>query len=45
VHGIKNTGKAALHYLTANPAFGPEKEKQLWPEIKALAMRKKFADS
>jgi mannose-6-phosphate isomerase-like protein (cupin superfamily) len=31
-HGIKNTGKAILQYLTANPGFGKEKEKQLWPE-------------
>jgi mannose-6-phosphate isomerase-like protein (cupin superfamily) len=30
-HGIKNTGKEILHYLTANPSFGLEKEKQLWP--------------
>jgi mannose-6-phosphate isomerase-like protein (cupin superfamily) len=31
-HGIKNTGKTILHYLTANPGFGQEREKQLWPE-------------
>lgn len=30
--GIKNTGQAILQYLTANPGFGQEKEKQLWPE-------------
>jgi quercetin dioxygenase-like cupin family protein len=32
VHGIKNVGAEILVYLTANRAFGAEKENQLWPE-------------
>ncbi len=31
VHGIKNTGRHALTYLTANRAFGQKREKELWP--------------
>lgn len=30
-HGIKNTGSETLVYLTANRAFGVEKEKTIWP--------------
>ncbi|MCP4711840.1 MAG: cupin domain-containing protein [Planctomycetes bacterium] len=29
-HGIKNLGEEVLVYLTANQAFGREKEGQLW---------------
>ena len=35
-HGIKNTGNSKLTYLTANQAFGKQREDQLWPEEKAL---------
>ena len=35
-HGIKNIGRTSLKYLTANQAFGIEKEKQLWPENNSL---------
>ena len=31
-HGIKNFGNVTLTYLTANQAFGKQKEKELWPE-------------
>lgn len=30
VHGIKNIGDDNLQYLTANKAFGVEREKELW---------------
>jgi quercetin dioxygenase-like cupin family protein len=30
-HGIKNIGSGTLVYLTANRAFGVEKEKAIWP--------------
>ena len=31
-HGIKNIGNEMLTYLTANHAFGKQREKELWPE-------------
>ena len=31
-HGIKNTGKIKLQYLTANKSFGFIREKEVWPE-------------
>ena len=31
-HGIKNIGNTLLTYLTANQAFGKQKENELWPE-------------
>jgi mannose-6-phosphate isomerase-like protein (cupin superfamily) len=31
-HGIKNIGKNKLTYLTANQAFGSQRENELWPE-------------
>jgi mannose-6-phosphate isomerase-like protein (cupin superfamily) len=31
-HGIKNAGKNKLTYLTANQAFGKQREEELWPE-------------
>lgn len=31
-HGIKNVGSEVLTYLTANKAFGKEREAQIWPE-------------
>ena len=31
-HGIKNIGNNRLTYLTANQAFGKQKEEELWPE-------------
>jgi len=30
-HGIKNIGPETLVYLTANQAFGVEREKTVWP--------------
>jgi quercetin dioxygenase-like cupin family protein len=30
-HGIKNVGAETLVYLTANRAFGVEKERAIWP--------------
>ena len=30
-HGIKNIGREKLVYLTANRAFGTEKEQAIWP--------------
>jgi len=30
-HGIKNIGSERLVYLTANKAFGVEKERSIWP--------------
>jgi len=35
-HGIKNIGNERLTYLTANQAFGKQREEELWPEKKAL---------
>ena len=35
-HGIKNIGNDALTYLTANQAFGKQKEEELWPEENGL---------
>ena len=35
-HGIKNIGNHALAYLTANQAFGKQRETELWPEEKPL---------
>jgi len=34
-HGIKNIGSDMLTYLTANPAFGKQKEEEIWPVEKA----------
>ena len=34
-HGIKNIGNNRLTYLTANQAFGKQREKELWTEEKA----------
>ena len=31
-HGIKNIGDDTLTYLTANQAFGRQREHELWPE-------------
>ena len=31
IHGIKNVGSETLVYLTANRAFGIEKENSIWP--------------
>jgi len=35
-HGIKNIGNNRLTYSTANQAFGEQREKELWPEGRAL---------
>ncbi len=35
-HGIKNIGSKKLIYLTANQAFGKERENELWPEKNVL---------
>jgi mannose-6-phosphate isomerase-like protein (cupin superfamily) len=35
-HGIKNIGNNRLTYLTANQAFGKQRENELWPDKKAL---------
>jgi len=35
-HGIKNTGDNRLTYLTANQAFGKQREEEIWPEEKAF---------
>lgn len=35
-HGIKNIGNTKLKYLTANQAFGSDRENELWPEEKIL---------
>ena len=32
-HGIKNTGKGKLTYITANKAFGRRREKKVWPNL------------
>jgi len=31
-HGIKNIGNDTLTYLTANQAFGKQREEELWPD-------------
>ncbi len=31
-HGIKNTGESKLTYLTANQAFGKQREEEMWSE-------------
>jgi mannose-6-phosphate isomerase-like protein (cupin superfamily) len=31
-HGIKNIGDDRLTYLTANQAFGKQREEEIWPE-------------
>ena len=31
-HGIKNIGDDTLTYLTANKAFGKQREGEIWPE-------------
>ena len=31
-HGIKNIGDDTLTYLTANKAFGKQRENEIWPE-------------
>lgn len=31
MHGIKNIGETILRYLTANKAFGTERENEIWP--------------
>jgi mannose-6-phosphate isomerase-like protein (cupin superfamily) len=36
IHGIKNIGNNRLSYLTANQAFGKQRENELWPEEKGL---------
>ncbi len=36
LHGIKNVGDTKLIYLTANQAFGTDRENELWSEEKAL---------
>ncbi|MCP3872542.1 MAG: cupin domain-containing protein [Desulfobacteraceae bacterium] len=35
-HGIKSIGKTNLTYLTANQAFGKQRENEIWTEEKAL---------
>jgi len=35
-HGIKNIGNNKLTYLTANQAFGKQREEELWPDEKIL---------
>jgi quercetin dioxygenase-like cupin family protein len=32
IHGIKNNGNSQLSYLTANKAFGCERENQIWKD-------------
>lgn len=32
IHGIKNIESNVLVYLTANQAFGSQREKELWPD-------------
>ncbi len=34
-HGIKNIGSHKLIYLTANQAFGKQREEEIWTEEKA----------
>ena len=36
MHGIENTGKESLTYLTANKAFGLKREKEIWPDSSIL---------
>ena len=31
-HGIKNTGHGKVAYVTANQAFGKQREREIWPE-------------
>ena len=35
-HGIQNIGNTNLTYLTANQAFGKQRENEIWPEERAL---------
>ena len=35
-HGIENIGEEVLTYLTANKAFGKQKEAEIWPTKNAL---------
>ena len=35
-HGIKNIGEEVLTYLTANKAFGEQRESEIWPRKSAL---------
>ncbi len=35
-HGIENIGKGVLTYLTANKAFGKQRESEIWPNKSAL---------
>ena len=35
-HGIKNIGSNKLTYLTANQAFGKQREEEIWPNEKLL---------
>ncbi|MCP4577403.1 MAG: cupin domain-containing protein [Deltaproteobacteria bacterium] len=36
MHGVENIGKAVLTYLTANKAFGKQRESEIWPDKNAL---------
>jgi len=36
MHGIENVGQEVLTYLTANKAFGKEREAEIWPDKNAL---------
>jgi mannose-6-phosphate isomerase-like protein (cupin superfamily) len=36
MHGIENIGEKVLTYLTANKAFGKQKESEIWPNNNAL---------
>ncbi|MDA3896375.1 MAG: cupin domain-containing protein [Desulfobacteraceae bacterium] len=36
MHGIENIGETVLTYLTANKAFGKQRESEIWPDKKAL---------
>jgi len=36
IHGIENIGEGILTYLTANQAFGKQREIQIWPDKNAL---------
>ncbi|MFC1735721.1 cupin domain-containing protein [Candidatus Hydrogenedentota bacterium] len=35
-HGIENIGEEVLTYLTANKAFGKQREAEMWPHKSAL---------
>jgi mannose-6-phosphate isomerase-like protein (cupin superfamily) len=35
-HGIENIGDDVLTYLTANKAFGKQRETEIWPNKNAL---------